>query len=268
MSSGVVTFIYHPKAILSREFKLAWLTGLEERVNLLMSLGVGFVLPLTFDSELAGVSARGFVMLLQEHLRMRGLIVGPDFALGRGREGDGDALEGLGRELGFTFEVVEPLMLGGTLVSSTAVRDAIFRGDMGTACNLLGRYFSLSGTVVGGSERGQLLGFPTANIAVDSEQALPPDGVYATLAHVGADVHDSVTNIGVRPTFGEVERSVETFLIEFDGDLYGQEVGIDLVERLRGEMKFADAQELASQIGRDVVEARAVLRRASLRGKR
>jgi riboflavin kinase/FMN adenylyltransferase len=128
---------------------------------------------------------------------------------------------------------------------------------------LLGRYFSLSGSVVSGMERGHVLGFPTANLEVDSDHALPLDGVYATLSYVGDKVYQSVTNIGVRPTFGDDERTVEVFLIDFAGELYGRILTIELVERLRGERKFAGPKELTAQISRDVERAREALRLAS-----
>lgn len=259
LMSGVVTFNGHPKTVLSNGTGLARLTSPEERTRILRAIGVDLVVPLTFTSELAALTAREFVSLLMEHLRMRGLIVGPGFAMGRGREGNVAALQELGRELGFTVEEVEPLEMEDSIVSSTAIREALSRGDMRTASKMLGRHFSLSGPVVGGEERGRVLGFPTANIGVDREQALPYDGVYATLGHVGDEVYRSVTNIGVRPTFGEGERSVEAFLMDFDGELYGQELTIELVERLRGEVKFADAAELTAQIGKDAEQARAVL---------
>lgn len=258
--SGVVTFSYHPKAVLSPRTRLVRLTTLEERITLLRDLGADFVVPLTFGTELAALSAREFVILLQRHLHMQGLVIGPDFALGRGREGDVAWLQALGQELGFTVEVVEPIVLEGSLVSSTSIRKALTRGDMNMTSKLLGRHFRLSGQVMGGTERGHVLGFPTANIGVDSEQALPSDGVYATLGYLGDKVYKSVTNIGTRPTFGEGERTVEVFLIDFDGDIYSQNLTVELIERLRGETKFADAKELSAQIARDVEQARAILR--------
>lgn len=257
---GVVTFNSHPQNVLSPQTKLARLTTIEERIRLLRGLGVELVVPLNFSTEVAALSAREFVSFLQVHLRMRGLIIGPDFALGRGREGDAAALQTLGQELGFTVEVVEPLISGGSLVSSTAIREALSRGDMRATSKFLGRYFRLSGPVIGGMERGHVLGFPTANIAVDSDQALPIDGVYATLGYIGDRVCKSVTNIGIRPTFGEGERTIEVFLIDFAGDIYGEKLAVELVERLRGEIKFADAKELSAQISRDVEQARSILK--------
>jgi len=258
--SGVVTFSCHPKAVLSPRTRLVRLTTLEERITLLRDIGADFVVPLTFGTELAALSAREFVILLQRHLHMQGLVIGPDFALGRGREGDVACLQALGQELGFTVGVVEPIVLEGSLVSSTSIRKALTRGDMNMTSKLLGRHFRLSGQVMGGTERGHVLGFPTANIGVDSEQALPGDGVYATLGYLGDKVYKSVTNIGTRPTFGEGERTVEVFLIDFDGDIYSQNLTVELIERLRGETKFADAKELSAQIARDVEQARAILR--------
>jgi riboflavin kinase/FMN adenylyltransferase len=257
--SGVVTFNSNPKAVLSPKTKLARLTTLEERVALLKNLGVDLVVPLTFTKEVAALSAREFVLYLKRYLKMRGLVIGPNFALGRGREGNVAALQSLGQELGFTVEVVRPLAVENTLVSSTAVRTALAHGDMKTATKLLGRYFSLSGPVAGGFARGHVLGFPTANLQLEPEQAIPEDGVYATLAHIGDKVYQSVTNIGVRPTFGKSDRTVEVHILGFEADLYGWELTIELVERLRAEMKFASPGELAAQIKQDVEQARSIL---------
>lgn len=261
--SGVVTFGYHPKAVLSPKTVLARLTTLEQRTALLKSLGVDLVIPLTFNTEFAALTSREFVTLLQKHLLMQGLVIGPDFAMGRGREGDAAMLKALGDELGFTVEVVEPMILDGSLVSSTAIRGALSQGDMRTASKLLGRHFRLSGPVVGGTDRGHALGYPTANIKVDPEQALPGDGVYATLAFMGDESYKSVTNIGVRPTFDGGERTIEVFLMDFDGDIYGRELSIELADYLRGEAKFDSPQKLSEQIAKDVERAEAILSQSS-----
>jgi len=260
LASGVVTFNVNPKAVLSHKARLARLTTLEEKASLLKSLGVELVVPLTFTTELAALSAREFVLYLKRYLRMKGLVIGPNFALGRGREGTAAILQSLGRELDFTVEVVKPLIEEGSLVSSTAIRESLARGDLKATAKLLGRYFSLSGTVVSGVERGHELGFPTANIEVDHEQALPHDGVYATLAHVEDRVYQSVTNIGVKPTFGKGERTVEVHLLDFSGDLYGKKLAIELVDHLRAEMKFAAPEDLVAQIKKDIEKARILLK--------
>lgn len=254
--SGVVTFNRHPKRVLAHQSNLARLVTVDERTRLLKDLGVDIVIPLTFTQNFAQLNARQFVLLLIEHLNMRGLIVGPDFALGRGREGNVDKLKELGKDLGFTVEAVEPLLLDGMIVSSTSIRQALGAGDMETASKLLGRHFRLHGLVESGRERGQTLGFPTANISVDSDQALPVDGVYATLSYVDGKVYRSVTNIGTRPTFNEVGRTVEVFLMDFCGNIYGKELMIELIHRLRGEIKFPGPKELVAQINKDIEQVR------------
>jgi len=257
--SGVVTFKSHPKAVLSPENKLLWLSDLETRISLLRGLGIDVVVALPFTPELARLTARRFVQLLKEHLKMRGLIIGPDFALGRGREGDAEKLRLLGQEMGFSVEIIPAVVLDGQVVSSSAIRQALAQGDMKKAEKLFGRLFRLNGQVVSGDRRGRVLGFPTANLELKPEQALPSDGVYATIAHVGHELMPSVTNIGVRPTFGGSERLVETCLLDYQGELIGQKLTIDLVDKLRDERRFDTVEELKAQIGRDVEQARQIL---------
>jgi riboflavin kinase/FMN adenylyltransferase len=258
---GVVTFRRHPQQVLSPQTPLPYLTSLEERITLLKGLGIELIVPLSFTLELAQIPARQFASLLQTHLKMRGLVVGPDFAMGQGREGDIFALHSLGKEAGFWVDVVPPKLSNGEVVSSTIIRQALAQGDMPKVSRLLGRPFSLSGKVVHGTERGKQLGFPTANLGVNSGQGLPVDGVYVTRAYLGNHAYPSVTNIGLRPTFGQGERAVEVYLLDFKGQLYGQELRVELVERLRGERHFPTSEELKAQINRDVEQAISILER-------
>ena len=257
-ASVIVTLHPHPALVLNPNAGIVYLTTLQERVSLLRETGVDYVLPLTFTREIAALSAREFVALLRERLRMRFFLIGPDFALGRGREGSVERLTELGAAAGFEVESVDAIVEGGVVVSSTAIRAALDKGDMATVNNLLGRPFSLRGPVVRGVERGKVIGFPTANIAV-GPVALPPFGVYVTRAAVEGISYDSVTNIGRRPTFDDGERSVEVHIMDFDGDLYDKEMHLDILERLRGEVRFANADALAEQIRKDVVAAREYL---------
>ncbi len=259
MLSGVVTFRRHPQEVVSPDTRLPTLTDLPERERLLKEAGVDFVVMLSFDAATARLSAREFVTLLKKHLRMRGLVVGPDFALGRGREGGAETLSALGGEMGFTLTVLPPITIGREVVSSTSIRNALAAGDMKRVRMLYGRYFSLHGRVVVGDRRGASLGFPTANIQVDPQQALPPDGIYATQAYINGDKYRSVTNIGRRPTFNGGHRTIEVYIIDFSGDLYGRELRIDIVERLREERRFSNIEDLKKQMARDVKEALAVL---------
>ncbi|MCH8865188.1 MAG: bifunctional riboflavin kinase/FAD synthetase [Chloroflexi bacterium] len=256
---GVVTFRQHPQAVLSPQTKLPFLTDLEERSRLLGKEGVALVVPLSFTREWAELGARRFVELLMKHLRMRGLVIGADFALGRGREGDTAALRLLGREMSFSVDVVPAVKLNGEVVSSTIIRQALAEGDMARVRRMVGRDFSLHGRVVTGAGRGAGMGIPTANLEIDPEQAIPLDGVYATRAYVNGKLYQSMTNIGNNPTFGDSERGVEVYIIDYQGDLYGREVSIDIVERLRGEERFSSVAELKKQIAEDVKKGKAIL---------
>ncbi len=257
--SGVVTFRQHPLVVMSPQTKLPSLTDLSQRINLLKNEGVEAVIPISFTRELAQLSVRQFVSLLKEYLGMQGLVIGYDFALGRNREGTGDALRALGQDMSFTVNVIPPVMINGDVVSSTAIRNALANGDMKRVQKLSGYFFSLHGRVVTGAGRGLELGFPTANLAVNSEQAIPADGVYATWAYIDDKAYPSMTNIGRCPTFGDSERTVEVYVLDYHGDLYEHEMKIDIIERLRDEKKFDNAEELKRQIAEDVKQGRAIL---------
>jgi len=257
--SGVVTFRQHPQDVLSPQTKLSYLTDLEQRINLLKSEGIEAVIVLSFTPELAKLSAREFVGLLKKCLGIRGLVVGPDFTLGRDREGNANFLRTLGQETGFSVTVVSPIMINGEVVSSTAIRNALANGDMKKVHDLIGRFFSLRGRIITGDGRGAKLGFPTANLDIKLEQALPADGVYATRVHIDNKVHQSVTNVGKRPTFGGGERIVEVYILDYNSNLYGRELKIDIIERLRGEKRFNTADELKKQMAEDIKQGRAVL---------
>jgi len=258
--SCVVTFKSHPEVILGGANKLLWLSDLETRTELIRSLGIDIVIALPFSAELARLTARRFVELLKEHLRMRGLIVGPDFALGRDREGDAEKLRLLGKEMNFSVEVIPVVVIDGLVVSSSTIREALAEGDMKKVEKLIGRFFSLTGKVVTGDRRGRSLGFPTANLDLRPDQALPADGIYATITHTDDNSLPSVTNIGIRPTFDEKKRLVETYILDFQGDLLGQKITVDLVDRLRDEKRFDTVDELKAQITKDVEQSRKILK--------
>jgi len=257
--SGVVTFRQHPQEVLQPQTRLPFLTDLIERNNLLKAEGVAVIVPLAFTAESAQLGARQFVNLLKKYLRMRGLVIGPDFALGRNREGNADVLCTLGKEMGFTVTVVPPVMINGEVVSSTAIRKALADGDMKKVRSLAGRPFSLHGQVVTGAGRGVALGFPTANLDIAPEQAIPADGVYATWAYIDGRTYPSMTNIGRRPTFDSTERAAEVYVVDYQSDLYGHELKIDIVARLRDEKKFNTVAELKKQIAEDVKRGKAIL---------
>jgi riboflavin kinase/FMN adenylyltransferase len=186
-------------------------------------------------------------------------MVGPDFALGQGKEGNINLLRALGREMEFSVEVIPPFTINGEVVSSTLIRQALGQGDMRKVERLMGRYFYLGGKVITSDKRGRVLGFPTANLNIKPQQALPGNGIYATIAHVDGKQFPSATNIGIRPTFGEGEKTVETHLLNYKGDLYGKDMRVEFVRKLRDEQRFPSSEELKAQIEKDVREVEAIL---------
>ncbi|MFC2066639.1 bifunctional riboflavin kinase/FAD synthetase [Chloroflexota bacterium] len=256
---GVVTFRQHPQEVVAPQTKLPFLTEIAERIDLLRNEGVEIIIPISFTADIARVSARQFVSLLQKHLRMRGLVIGPDFALGRHREGDADALRQLGQDMKFSVTIVPPEKINGEVVSSTAIRRAIADGDMRKVDKLVGRPFRLHGHVVTGAGRGVGLGFPTANLDIKTEQAIPADGVYASWAHLDGKAYQAMTNIGKCPTFDGCDRTVEAYIVDYHGNLYGQELKVDIMERLRDEKKFSTVEELKRQMAEDVKQGKAIL---------
>ena len=258
-AAGVLTFRNHPDSVLNPDFQPQYITSIEERICLVEELGVDFVAPVTFDMEVAGLRARKFAELLRNRLRMRGLVVGPDFAMGYKREGNVDALSALGADLGFSVSVVSLLSEGGDAVHSTSIRRALVDGNVSDVSKKLGRNFAIIGTVVTGDRRGRTLGFPTANIEVMPYMAVPGNGIYATLAFVDGERHMAATSIGTRPTFDGKGRTIEAFLLGFDRNMYNKELRLEFVQRLRDELKFDSVDALLKQMELDVEQTRRLL---------
>jgi len=257
--SGVVTFSPHPQWVLHPYNQLPCLSNLDDRVRAFQELGINIVAVLTFTTKVAQLSAREFMSLIKKQLRMRGIMVGPDFTLGQGGEGNIDLLSSLGREMEFSVEVIPPYTIDGEVVSSTLIRRALAQGDMRKVERLMGRYFHLRSKVITSDKRGRVLGFPTANLDIRPQQALPGNGIYATIAQVDGKQFPSATNIGIRPTFGEGEKTVETHLLNYKGDLYGKDIRVEFVQKLRDEQRFPSFEELKVQIEKDVRDVEAIL---------
>lgn len=259
--SVVMTFYPHPAVVLGKRREPLLLTPLDVRAELLGQMGVDYVITYPFTIETSRCPAEEFINHLYEHLGMQHLIVGEDFALGRGRKGNAARLEELGRELGFSLEVVPPVRNGDIVISSSQVRERLFDGDVDQAGRLLGRPYRISGKVVHGDARGKLLGIPTANLDIPPEQAIPKTGVYACMAGVGGERFGAVANIGYRPTFdtGIPALRVEAHLLDYDSDMYGEVLSLDFVERLRDEMRFSSVQALIEQIQSDITRAMKIL---------
>ena len=257
LQAGVVTFTSTPREVFRPDPPVSYLSSLEERISLLKEAGADFVVPVTFDLELAGVGAMDFAKQLVDVLSLRRLVVGPDFAMGRRREGTIPVLTEIGAELGFAVFPLEELRDDGERVGSSVIRRLIIEnGDLDTANEMLARPYSLSGVVVEGHHRGKDLGFPTANISVPARRAVPADGIYVTRAHLGERVLESVTNVGDNPTFNDAERMIETHILDFDEDIYGQAIEVEFLTRLRGEEAFTTVDALIEQMHKDVRQTR------------
>jgi riboflavin kinase / FMN adenylyltransferase len=262
--SVVVTFIPHPMQVISPGTGVKLITTSKEKEALIAASGIDYMLEIPFDWAFASTPAAQFVEeVLVGTIGIESLVIGYDYAFGRGREGDINLLRQLGERFSFSVEMLGPISSGSTIYSSTAVRNMIAAGDVKGVVSVLGRHYSVTGTVIHGHQRGRGLGFPTANLAIEKE-LLPSAGVYAVKVRVGETTYDGATNIGTNPTFDDNRLSLETFLFDFDGDLYGRQVTLFFVEKLRGEMRFPNPEALIEAIAADVAKARAILKDAEI----
>ncbi len=255
----VLTFAVHPVAVL-KGLPPRLVTSLPHRLHLFESLGVDASVVLPFDDQVRMLDADTFARaVFVDGLPLKGLVVGPDAHVGRDRRGDVSFLRRFCAANSMRIEVIEPLKLSGERVSSTRIRAAIADGDLDRAARMLGRRWSMFGTIVKGDGRGRKLGFPTANFDLHHE-IRPPSGVYAVASAIDGRRVGGVMNIGIRPTFGpDGDLTVEVYYLDFEGDLYGKDLEVVLVKRLRDEMRFASREELVAQIGKDVDAARGAL---------
>jgi riboflavin kinase/FMN adenylyltransferase len=214
-----------------------------------------------FTRELSQVTAYDFMYWLKRQLGLKHLLIGYDFALGKGREGNAARLTEIGSELGYSVEVVPARQDESDVISSTAIRKLIAIGDVTEAAHLLGHPYSLHGPVIRGDGRGRTIGVPTANIAYPSEKLIPSKGIYACWAYVNDGRYLAAVNIGINPTFTPEKQtlSVEAYMLDFDEDIYGQDLRLEFVARLRDELTFGSVEELVKQIWEDVEDARRIL---------
>ena len=268
----LLTFYPHPNVVL-RGAEPFYLSTRKEKLTLLSGLELDLIIIQPFTPGLAQTRAREFVDRLISQAGMEKLWVGPDFAMGYRREGDIPFLYQMGKERGFSVNVVNRLKLEGKAITSSRIRQALRDGDVTLAARCLGRPYCLQGPVVVGAQRGRTLGFPTANIEVPAERAVPANGVYAGWAMLHSEraanatewtrpeglrnkQYRAVINIGTRPTFDNGPRTIEAHLLDFDHNIYGQRLALDFVTRVRSEQRFDNIDMLVAQINRDVAQAR------------
>ena len=253
----VLTFDRHPNTVVAPNRVPPLIYSLPQKLRAIEALGADVLLLIHFDGPFSERTGEAFIRGLARDLgRLQSLCVGANFTFGYKRSGNVELLRKLGEELRFAVHDMAAVSLDGKTVSSTRIRQTILAGDLDAASQMLGRAYSLAGTVSRGDGLGHQLGFPTANID-GTGLALPPGGVYAVHAAVAGRLHRAVMNLGYRPTLQnpKPELRVEAHLIDFEGDLYGQELEVTFVEKLRDEMKFTSLRDLRDQIARDVLEA-------------
>jgi riboflavin kinase/FMN adenylyltransferase len=260
--SLVITFEPHPKMVLHPERKPFYLiTSLEEKVARIAETGVDGLLLIPFDMDFSLTAAGEFVNdILWDRLRIQKIYIGHDYTFGRGREGNEMFLAAAGERLGFAVEVIGAFKVGDTVISSTLTRNLILAGRVAEAAAYLGRPYNLAGEVIVGHRRGRQLGFPTANLRPD-KALVPARGIYAVRLLLEDRPLEGVMNIGYNPTFSDKALSVEVHIFDFDEDIYGRNLQVLFIDRIREEMKFDSPDALVAQIRRDVQQARGILSR-------
>ena len=260
----VITFEPHPKKILHPDIRPFYLlTSLEEKIKLLEDIGVDALILIPFDVNFSKMTAESFVCdILWDKLHIRKIFIGHDYSFGKSKMGNKVFLVEFGKKLGFEVDIIDAVKLDGETISSTRVRHLILAGDMKAAARLLGRPYNVSGIVVPGKKRGSILGIPTANIKPEKE-LIPAQGVYAVISHLAEGRYRGVLNIGFNPTFSDADLSVEAYLLDFDGDIYGKKINILFIDRIRNEIKFENPELLVKQIRKDIDDARSILKQYS-----
>jgi riboflavin kinase/FMN adenylyltransferase len=256
----LLTFDPHPASVLSGQ-EIKCLTTPDERADLLGSFGVDIVITQPFTRDLAGSTAIEYMSHIKQAIDLKHLLIGYDFALGKGREGNATRLAEIGRELGYDVEVIHALSDESGVISSTEIRKLVGTGNVTEAAKLLGYNYPLGGEVIRGAGRGRTINFPTANIDYPQQKATPSNGIYACWAHLGGEKFMAATNIGFNPTFTPDRQtpSLEAYLLDFDRDIYGQQVKLEFVSRIRNELKFNSVEALIWKIQEDVDKTRELL---------
>lgn len=257
--SLVVTFRPHPLKILAPEKCPPLISIYEEKIKLFERLGIDVLVKIPFTLSFSSMTAEDFVKdILCARLGAKEIFVGYNYRFGKGREGNIQTLKALGDKFGFTVREVEQVSLNGEVVSSTKIRHLLKDGEVQHAARLLGRHYAITGVVMKGDGRGKGLGFPTANIA-PKHSIIPADGVYAVRLFVRDKLYDGIANIGLRPTFRKKTLTIEVHVFDFDEDIYGEEISLYFIGRIREERKFRNADELVLQIKNDLETAKGIL---------
>ena len=267
LKSAVFTFSNHPKEVLSHAAPRSSATvksilRADEKTRIIEELGVEYLFNMPFDDAIMRMSAVEFVhKLLLMKLKTREVYCGFNYKFGHKASGNPETLTREGLRHGLRIHVLEPYRVDGEIVSSSLIRERVEKGDVEACRRLMGRHYAISGKVVEGNRIGKTIGFPTSNLLIDESMATPANGVYITRCACGGARYPSVTNVGVKPTIGQFQKSVETHIFEFDRELYGQTIRVEFLRRTRDERKFESVEELTGQIARDCAMAQAYHRK-------
>lgn len=255
----VVTFYPNPIVFFKNIDEPFYLSSPVEKEEFICSLGVDKVITIKFDHKLANLSPEAFLTGLKTNLNLNVLIAGEDFTIGKDRKGTISVIEEIGKEQAFLVKVITQVSSDGDRVSSTMVREALDKGEVLRVTELLGRPYRMSGVIVHGADRGSKIGVPTANLSYWEKKKIPGVGVYATWVHLNNKILYGLTNIGYRPTFEDQSNiDVETLILDFDGNIYGEKMSLDFIHKLRDEQKFANLEAFLDQIERDKINAKRI----------
>lgn len=260
--SVLLTFEPHPRKVVSKDFNLRLLTLTDEKKRLISQLGVDEIIVIPFTKEFSQMSSDDFFNeFIIKKIGIKEIILGYDHRFGKGRDGDENKVRELGKLFGFDVITVPPVKFGDLTVSSSLIRKELAEGRVKNIRDYLNRYYSITGSVSEGDKRGRLLGFPTANISVtDSDKMIPSNGVYAVRVIIGDETFNGVMNIGKRPTFQSIENTIlEVNIFDFEKNIYGREITVEFIDRLRDEQKFSSKDELIAQIEKDKKRALEIL---------
>lgn len=260
VEAAVLTFDPHPTCILKPDRCPLSLTTVDEKASVLADLGVDHLIVAPFTRKLSLLTASEFMDRLRATVQLTGMVIGYDFALGHQRRGNREFIENYGYRHDFAVNVIFAASRQGKIISSSACRTLLLEGNVAQAARLLGRHYSISSYVEGGTKTGSRIGFPTANLAITPNKLVPQKGVYAVWVDLKDGIFAGAMNVGYRPTFGDNRLTVEVFIFDFDRDIYQEEVRVRFVQRIRDEKKFESPEALVKQISKDVARARKILR--------
>lgn len=258
LKSAVFTFANHPKNVVAEKPVIKNILYLEDKAEIISSLGVDYLFSIEFSSNIQHMSAQAFIMdILLDKFKMKEAYCGFNYRFGYKGDGNPESLMKTGLREGFGIHVLEPFEIDGNLVSSSFIRTLISSGKVDQCLKYMGRRYYVIGEVVIGNKIGRTIGFPTSNILIDDSMVTPSHGVYITHCLYNGVRHKSVTNVGLKPTIGDNKKNIETHIFDFDKEIYGKEIKVEFIEKIRPEIKFNSIEELSAQITRDCLTAKA-----------